>query len=212
MEGEDSIKLWEKIKENKLKIFCFLIIVLILSNTLGFTPLSFQKDAINKVPSILGLILVIALLLERTTEVFLSTWRSGEADLQDNKIQETKTKIKTLKENKAPSAEMLKEQKALDKLLEKRTRYRMKSREYALWGGLIMGILVASAGIRIIEWLIDPETFTKLDSYQINMFKNVDIVITACMLAGGSEAINKITKVYNNFLQSTAEKAKDKNT
>lgn len=39
-------------------------------------------------------------------------------------------------------------------------------------------------------------------------FRTIDIVLTGSVLAGGSEAINKIMKVYTTFMQTTADKAK----
>ena len=43
---------------------------------------------------------------------------------------------------------------------------------------------------------------------QQHIFVAVDILITGSVLAGGSEAFNKIMKIYNNIMNSTAEKVK----
>ena len=47
-----------------------------------------------------------------------------------------------------------------------------------------------------------------LDTLQGNVFVALDVILTATVLAGGSDAINKIMKVYNKFMLSTENKTR----
>ena len=92
----------------------------------------------------------------------------------------------------------------LGSLEMERTRYRADSRFISQWLGLGIGVLVALVGVRVLGNIVDISTLT---GPQVGIFVVVDIMLTGAVLAGGSEAINKIMKVYNSFMISTAEKA-----
>ena len=103
--------------------------------------------------------------------------------------------------------------KELKELNDKRTTFRIASREIALWVGLLIGIAISAAGVRTLTTFLDPVAINALresNGNQYNVLNIVDMTITGSMLAGGSEAINKLTKAYNSFMQATTEKAKNK--
>lgn len=147
-----------------------------------------------------GYLLLISLFVERAIEVFLSAWRSGRADELD-------IEIANLNKQVAGSAKTTAEKLKLNlQSLEKdRTVYRAGSRFIAQWLGLGIGVLVALVGVRVLGNIVDITTLSK---EQEAAFVVVDVLLTGAVLAGGSEAINKIMKVYNSFMIKTAEKAK----
>jgi hypothetical protein len=57
-------------------------------------PLKLRGDAVSSVGPLLGMLLAVSLILERSTEVILSAFRGGSADLQDLEISELTEKIK----------------------------------------------------------------------------------------------------------------------
>ncbi len=100
----------------------------------------------------------------------------------------------------------------MEKLNIKRTEYRIESRGYALWVGLIFGIIIAFIGFRVLEGFIDHDSLILIkNNYHGKIFKIVDIILTGGVIAGGSEGINKLTKVYTSFMQTTAKKMDEKN-
>ena len=86
-----------------------------------------------------------------------------------------------------------------------RTLYRAESRHISLWLGLSISWLVALVGVRVLGNMVSMDSLTDAN---IGMFTVVDIFITGAVIAGGSDAINKIMKVYNNFMNSAANKQK----
>ena len=131
---------------------------------------------------------IIAVVLERFIEVFNSIWRrSGKVDLQF-----------TVDTATTPAARVS-AQKALDE-------YRAKTGTYAMYGGFIMGLIAAVAGIHILQVLYDMEA---LSGWQRTLFRATDIVLTAGLLAGGSKGVNAVTAVFGNLLDSSANRARN---
>ena len=177
------------------------------------TALRFGQNILKDFPTMFGYLILISLFVERAIEVFLSAWRSADADEMDRKIAYIRKRITgnvTSTENQhtdAPSdnTEIERLTDDLESLEMKRTRYRADSRFISHWLGLIIGVLVALVGVRILSNIVDIST---ISGNQAGLFVIVDILLTGAVLAGGSEAINKIVKVYNSFMIATVDKSK----
>ena len=192
----------------KNRIVGVIIITVILAASIYYflQPISFNDNALTDALKMLGYLFVISLIMERAIEVFLSTWRGGEADLKDLEIQKLTGQLNELTDANEETGKIDKIRSDLESLKKERTEYRIKSRAIALWTGLIFGIIVAGIGIHTLGALVDME---KVVYYpQLIALRTIDIVLTGSMLAGGSEAINKIMKVYTTFMQTTVDKAK----
>lgn len=193
-----------KINTLGIIIICILLILAFFFST---TTITFKLDGFKQVYLIVGYMFVTALFMERSIEVFLSAWRSKDADIQDLAIT-----AKTNALNKSIAIDPASDDVTtltleLETLNNKRTIYRTESRGYALWAGLIFGIIIAFIGFRVLEGFVDPDSLSSIkNSYHEKIFKIVDIVLTGGVIAGGSEGINKLTKVYTSFMQSTAKK------
>ena len=149
-----------------------------------------------------GYLLLLSLIVERAIEVFLSTTRGNRAQELDDQIEALTEEIQGLGEGddlKTKRAELTDKKK-------ERAAYRIRSRCAAQWLGLVIGIMVAIAGVRILGNLVEPKSLIALKdsttgAWQVNFFILVDVLLTGAVLAGGSEAINRITKRFNNFMQ-----------
>ncbi len=212
----------EKSEGKKGAFILIALIVIFLSIRLAPNPIEFKEDVFKQVTPTLSYLLVIAVFMERSIEVFLSAWRGRGADFLDNRIREYSGKIKILMEDfKTEKSDDVKkaykkeidtlEKKLFDKKID-RTKYRAESREKALWAGVLLGIGIAAVGVRALDSFIAPISYYRIGSFHKTAFTIFDILITGCVLAGGSETINKMTKVYTNFMTSTAEKAKERKT
>ena len=173
--------------------------------------LKFSGDILKDLPTMFGYLVLISLFVERAIEVFLSAWRSGGADKLDREIAGKKKQISEIVEAagglpRDPSPEFTKLEELngeLDSLDAERTRYRADSRFVSQWLGLGIGVLVALVGVRVLGNIVDVASVT---DGQVGLFYIVDILLTGAVLAGGSEAINKIMKLYNGFMTSLADK------
>jgi hypothetical protein len=204
-----------------IKIIGTVICLFLCSLLFWLTPISisFSGDVTMVIVPVLSYLFAISLFIERSIEVFLSAWRSTEADAQDmaivrltKKIDEGKTRLKNLatsdQTRSTIEGTVESQESELIPLEAARTAYRAKSRIIALWTGLALGTLIAAVGIRILIHFVDADSLAKADAVQLQLFNLVDVLITGSLLAGGSSAINQLMKIYDNFSQATAEKAK----
>ena len=134
-------------------------------------------------------LLIVSLILERALEVFVTTWRGPAA--------------KKMGEEMKSLTGADRERKGLEK-----TEYKSSTQRVALWTGLTLGLLVSAVGIRTLQALVDPTALDQLPKAQAAAFSLLDVLLTGGLIAGGSEGIHKITQVFTNFMEATAEKAK----
>ena len=87
----------------------------------------------------------------------------------------------------------------------KRTQYRADSRFISQWFGLGIGVVIGFVGVRVLDSIVNT---TALSGVQQSIFVVVDIFLTGAVIAGGSESINKIMKVYNSFMDSPVKRTK----
>lgn len=159
---------------------------------------------------LLGLLFLLALFAERALEVLLTTWRGPEADEKDRDIELKRKKINDLgSQSRLDRAAMANAEADLKTLVDDREKYRMMTRNLALWLGLLIGIFISVVGFRVLHELVAnaPEEGTT----QAYVFSFVDIVLTGCLIAGGSDGIHKISELYNGFMGSTTKKARATN-
>ena len=86
--------------------------------------------------------------------------------------------------------------------MNSREEYRMQTRSAALWLGLLIGLLVSAVGVRVLHELVVSE----LQGTQALYFTAVDILLTGCLISGGSDVLHKIAERYNNFMALSEKK------
>jgi len=190
----------------------WLVAAVALSLPAWLTPgwIPFKNFTQTEVLQLLTALFLIALFLERALEVFLTTWRGPAAADKQLAVEIARRKVDAVK----GATTGLKDDQSKDPLAEAhevlavaerdRTSYRSVTQQYALWAGLTVGLLVSAAGIRTLQPLVDS---TKLPGDQ-RFFHLMDAFLTGGLLAGGSEGIHKITQVFTNFMEATANKPK----
>ncbi len=190
---------------SKIKIRGTIIVLIALIAGVYYTTEALQFDSnvtLTDIPALLGLLFLFSLFVERCTEFFLSLWRSKEADNLDRKIELLKhdlTAKKAIPEIDEAKLEQLNED--LKKVQDERVHYRSESRLAALWTSFTIGVLLGLVGVRILGSIY---TGASMSPVQQALFIPADILFTGAILAGGSEAINKIMKVYNKFFSDKA--------
>jgi hypothetical protein len=178
-----------------------LLYVLLNNNSSFFKIKQFEQ---SQFLSLLTSLFIIALLLERSLEVFITTWRGPKAAELDVDIKNIEEEISAL-----PTASQSLTQKQNDLKAKKITReeYRMATQRVALWTALIIGLMVSAVGIRALQSLIEPIINGKTEGMNV-FFQMIDVFLTGGVVAGGSEGIHKLAKVYNTFMDTTAKKVK----
>lgn len=195
----------------KIRITGILIIIAVFYTAwqLQFESITFKPDAATNLPAMFGYLLLICIFVERSIEMFLSSFRGAGADKLDLKIKNLQENIKDLE------GKMQFDDVAMKQLTEMKTNlrttgddrahYRAESGYLALWIGLLIGLVVSLVGVRILGNIVE---FDNMVDKQKGGFIAVDVLLTGSVLAGGSEAFNKIMKVYNSFMTKSAENNK----
>lgn len=169
----------------------------------AFSGVDITDDWMSKVWPLLGSLFVIALFMERAIDVFLSAFRAGGADMLDLKISIRQKELSGVDRLSDPGKKISAE---LENLLTERSLYRVHSRQWAQWGGLLLGLLVAFIGFHALESLVDPEYVNLMKSTShYRFFIAVDVLLTGALLAGGSNALNQIMKVYSEVTSTATE-------
>ncbi len=167
------------------------------------------QQGFDDVLSTFGKLFIVAVLMERAVEVILSTLRSAGADRLDGEMSGIEKEIQeaererlretaTVDERKAAEVRIETSRSALALLVEQRGAFRAGSRIYALWIGVIMGLLVAAVGIRFLGTIVILPA--GIAPAQKSWFVVIDILLTGMLLAGGSDAFNKVTKTVGAFM------------
>lgn len=72
------------------------------------------------------------------------------------------------------------------------------TRRFTYGVGFLLGLLVALAGVRTLDIFFSPEDTAKLA--QVQLFNFMDIVLTAGVLAAGSDGIHQITRTFRSLV------------
>jgi hypothetical protein len=203
-------------KEKRMERFRYLCaavaVFAALSLPLWLTPdqVVFKGFGTTEVLRLLASPLLIALLLERTLEVFVTTWRGPLSDDLKLEVKHSDEQVSKLQHEKDQPKELADALATRKKGQQALTVYKCRSRQYAQWLSLMLGILVSAVGIRTLEPLIEPDTLGKLAGVQISSFHMMDVLLTGGLIAGGSEVVHRSTQVYTSFMQETEDRVKGK--
>ena len=169
----------------------------------------------------------MALLLERVLEVFVNAWRRtdtvkmeaqmdrlmekirhGEEDIRKFTDQQL---IKALTASQKKALKGLEEtlkanESSLEKLEDKVLDYKSKTHLFTIRIALAISILVSLVGLRVLEVFFTQESLAAVQGWQRIFFEWLDVMLTAGVIAGGSEGIHYLTTIYKNATTRTASK------
>ncbi len=166
------------------------IAAFILNNNIAdFQTIDISSFDFSKVFGLLGSIAFISLLVERASEIFMVDTQKKEKENLKREV----TIMNTRRDVLSPEEAEQKVQKVSQlNVMQDERRKKVSFFAFAL------GLLIALFGVRILTNLIsEPETMTAVQSKFINI---IDMVLTGCVIAGGSEGIHYIIKTFGNFL------------
>ncbi|HYR88886.1 MAG TPA: hypothetical protein VE422_32720 [Terriglobia bacterium] len=182
----------ERIKAQRVKGATIIITALGVMLSAGARLVPFRPDISPAlIAGILMPLAVVALFMERALEVLLTPWRRSTVD-------QFEVQMKAAEAAGAPTTD----------LAEKLTLHKGETRELAFLSGLALGTLVSAAGVRSLQPLIDLQQFTGLSMLQRNALTGIDVVMTASLLAGGSDGLHRIVSIFTTLFDRTKEKVK----
>jgi hypothetical protein len=159
--------------------------------------IQFKKYSAADFTQQLAPLVLIALFIERSLEVFITVWRGGKA----SELQRAVEKAKALPDG---PDKVDKVQTADDEL----AKYRFETQKIALPSALILGILIASLGVRGLGNFADLDKLMDQHSTQRYLFNVADVLLTGALMGGGSDFMHKIITTFTDLMDATSQKAK----
>ncbi|MGD1857559.1 MAG: hypothetical protein ACFB2W_25260 [Leptolyngbyaceae cyanobacterium] len=173
-------------------------------------PLSFQPLDVKLVVQRLITLIIVALFLERALEVYKLFYLAPERERLMVQMEQYQVKLKALisASEDSRSQEIIQTTKQdLLKAQESLQKYTDRIRQSILLVAIMFGFLISSVGIRALEGLLEfPEPETTLEVFRLYLFRVLDLMLTAGLIAGGSEGIHSIIKQLYGFFPETPDK------
>lgn len=220
-----------------LVVLATVSISLIIGNGTQYDTLNFVPVTYEAVVDVLTPLLFVALLVERTLEVFISTGRKLKRTPLERRLLKDKGRITQLNERiavfqgqlDAPGASdltdaqrqaILDRKDAVNALLpaaQQKQReadavmekYKGETRRLAYVFGSLFGLIISLAGLRVLAPLVDFRLAGWGDT-QLVVFHSIDVVLTAALLAGGAGGIHQIISVFGDYTAQTRRSAQAK--
>ncbi len=168
--------------------------VVVASITLGL-----QVGALERKPNVassalqlLGTYGVLALVVERTLEVFISAWRGQVTGQLFVAVETARRRLEA-----APHS--FSQQQVVEEHERSLTDYRIETQRIALRAGVILGLLISAIGIRTLDVFVAMPS----SGLTLVLFMIIDLSVTAGMIGGGSDAVHKLMKALTGFLDAT---------
>lgn len=152
---------------------------------------------------------VVTIVVERTIEIIANVWR-GQARIDlESQIEKIERLFKEAKEDSV-------KKQVLDSLVEnienakfELKRYKQNTNVFAIRISLFAGIVVAIAGFRILGNLYDSTPLLQ-GSFQLFIFRVIDIILTAGIISGGSAGFHLLTQTFGDFFQTQRNLSQNK--
>jgi len=198
---------------NFLATLAFLgfIVALFLNLIPEFPSLAFKNLGNAQIGELVSSLFFTILIVERSLEVFISTWRGVEASQIKQSIADQQLAVDHASNSASDnsSADSDREIGDLNDLNADLTTYKATTAKIALWLGLTLGILTSFVGIRILETFIQVGVDANLNAIQLRTFRILDIVLTGGLIAGGSKGFHQLMSIYEEFMDATTRRIKN---
>jgi hypothetical protein len=174
------------------------VVVAVVAIMIGFNVGVLERKPFDlaSVLRLLGTYGVIALVVERTLEVFISAWRGQVTGQLFSAVESARRRLEA-----APHSFGLQQAAAeRDRAL---ADYRGTTQRIALRAGVVLGLLIAATGIRTLDLFVAVQT----DFAPRLLYTLLDVVVTAGMIGGGSDAVHKLMSAVTRFLDATRSAA-----
>lgn len=142
-------------------------------------------------------LVLAALFIERSLEVFITVWRGEKAAVLERSVQKASDLLDS------DSAKVGAVRAASDAL----SQYRFETQQIALPIALVLGILISALGVRGLGNFADLDKLTDRPT-QRYLFNAADVLLTGALMGGGSDFMHKIITTFTDLMDATSQKAK----
>jgi hypothetical protein len=174
------------------------VVVAVVAVMIGFNVGVLERKPVDlaSVLRLLGTYGVLALVVERTLEVFISAWRGQVTGQLFSAVESARRRLEAVPHSFGLQQAAAESDRAL-------ADYRGTTQRIALRAGVVLGLLIAATGIRTLDLLVAVPT----DFAPRLLYTLLDVVVTAGMISGGSDAVHKLMSTVTRFLDATRSTA-----
>jgi hypothetical protein len=194
------------LKKSPYWLWVLIVLTLALPFFFKFVGYEVEKFDMTDVTNLFGALLLISLLLERASEVFITTWRRPYRLELDLTIENLTARIKKISKTNPDSKALSDKEKELEAAKKEQREYRSCTKLYAVWATLAFALIISFAGIRSLQTFFDVTSLN--GTIQKDLFDVFDVLLTGGLIAGGSKGIHKVSETLANFMDTTAKRAK----
>lgn len=155
-------------------------------------PIRFGQFSAAQFTQQLTPLFLVALLIERSLEVFLTTLRGPEAANLQRKVD------KATQFAAADPTQLPKVQEAQDAL----ATYKSVTQQIAMPVALVLGLLISAIGVRCLGNLVADNIF-KDHPLQKEWFTCSDVLLTGALVGGGSDFVHQFITSLTDFINKS---------
>ncbi|OEK03288.1 hypothetical protein BFP97_17920 [Roseivirga sp. 4D4] len=196
-------------KSLKDSIITFSLVVLGITlyvTTFATNTIVFEKDLQKKAIDLFTNLGALWIIVERSLIVYTGIWRRKDKVQLKQDLASAEESLTTAKDGLQNTVAGISQSTVTaavndrDGAKKKLEVFRAETGVITLRTSLIIGIIVAAVGFRILESLFNSDG---LNGFQQTLFHMVDILLTAGILAGGSSMIHSLTSTLENFFENS---------
>lgn len=171
-----------------------LIILFIVVIVGAVNPLEapFKDLELSDLAAALGALFIIVLLVERVIEIIISIWRAPETE-------RLKQRFDAFTEGEKAS-----DPDGFENAQDNLTTHKSSTKSIALLLGFTLSIAICVAGVGLLSEIINVPTSAPVG--QKTFLRGLDIVLTAGLIAGGSDGFHQFVSSLETFFKETKKK------
>ncbi len=192
--------------------------VAFIAVTNGVMPLARPEDMPQRFGTVLVALIAVSLLVERAAEVYTGIWRRDGRRSLLKSLQACQAQVAERERLVAEATKPLKEGDPArplddglkDKLTQDRealflaqqelSAYRSATARQVFVLNVILGILAASLGVQMLDWLFGVAqagaAVTAANLGYDGVFRIVDILLTGALIGGGADGLHRILAIF----------------
>ncbi len=184
-----------------LSIFCFVYFK-------EYLPSVHLKNLeLSNIISILGYLSVVMLVVEQVIEIFVFDPNQKTKVKKKNRLEEIDKYLESLNDpensmivdiqslpeetNTEKVIRLMKEKSEIEDFLLTHGQLRQQR---TITIAFVIGLILSLSGLRLMSGIILPESASELSEIQIKVIISIDIVLTAGIIAGGSDRMHRLIK------------------
>ena len=193
-------------KSHPLSLLYWLLIIVLIVVFSIWAPRGMSGYAVawHEATSLFIVLVILAFVVERAQEVVLTVMRAAGSEARSLALSRLEQQFQAVRDKDPKKAERL----AADimEAQQEHLAYRSRTRVMALYLGLLLGVLISSAGFRLIHGLVPA---TPLPEWQEWFYNGIDILLSGTVIAGGSDGVHKLAELYRNTVSRASGKLPD---